>query len=81
MVAVPPEIIQTFDNFLTIMTGLGGALLAWLFGMAGFHYMTSGGDPMKVRQAKDYGQNAVVGFIVIVLARIIANLIRSAVGA
>ena len=77
--AVPPQILTAIDNFLTIMTVIGAGLLGWFICLAGFYYMTSGGNPMGIQKSKDCATGAIIGFAVIVLARVIANMINSAI--
>jgi hypothetical protein len=77
--AVPPEIITAINNFLTLMTILGGVLLAFFLGLSGFYLLTSGGNPKGQEQGKAAAFNAVVGFGIIVLARAIASMVNSAI--
>ena len=69
----------TLNNFLAIATGLGLLLCAWFVCMAGFYYMTSGGNPGSIERSKSAAFNALLGFALVLSARVIANIINGAV--
>jgi hypothetical protein len=45
-------ITTTIDNVLTLATGLGLLLCAFFLSMAGFYFMTSGGNPGAIERSK-----------------------------
>lgn len=47
--------------------------------MAGFYYMSSGGNPGNIERAKSAATNAAIGFALVLSARVIANLINGAI--
>jgi len=59
------DIISALLPYLFTLAGLG--LFLYLI-VAGFGWMTSGGDPKKTQSAKDKLTNALVGFIIIFVA-------------
>jgi len=75
----PAEITGTFNNILNIATGLGLLICTLFLVFAGFSYMTSGGNPSAVERSKQAALNAAVGFAIILSARVIANMVQSAV--
>lgn len=72
-------ITGTINNLLTIATGLGLLLCAFFLSVAGFHFMTSGGSPSKIEASKSAAFNACIGFALVLSARVLANLINTAV--
>ena len=47
--------------------------------VAGFYFMTSGGNPSGIERSKSAAFNAAIGFALVLSARVIANIINSAV--
>lgn len=72
-------IASTFNNLLTIATGLGLLLCAFFLAMAGFYFMTSGGNPGAIERSKSAAFNSAIGFALVLSARVIARLIDGAV--
>lgn len=73
------EINQLLNNLLTVAQGIGAAACAWFLCLAGWYFMTSGGNPQKIEQSKSAAFNALVGFGVILSARVIAGIVRQIV--
>ncbi len=71
------NLISTIVGFLTIVSGL--AFLIYLI-LGGFSWITSGGDPEKVKAAQNNITNAIVGLIVVVIAYAVVSIIGSVVG-
>lgn len=69
----------TINNLLTIATGLGLLLCAFFLCMAGFYFMTSGGNPGAIERSKSAAFNAAIGFALVLSARVLANLVDGAV--
>ena len=73
------EIVTLFDGLLDAAKAIGlaaaGLFLAW----AGFLYMTAGGSPRRMENAKDAAFAAVGGLAVVLLASTIAGLIKGVV--
>jgi hypothetical protein len=70
---------QTITNLLNIATGIGLLACAFFLCLAGFYFMTSGGNPGAVERSKAAAFNAAVGFAIILSARVIAGIIQNAV--
>lgn len=70
---------QTINNLLNIATGLGLLLCAFFLCVAGFKFMTSGGSPSGIEQSKQAAFNAMLGFALVLSARVIANVINGAI--
>lgn len=59
---------EVISKFLTYLFPLAGLLLFAYLVMGGFSYLTSGGDPKATEQAKSKVTNAIVGFVILVVA-------------
>jgi len=55
--------------------GLGAFLAMILVAMGGYKILTSSGDPAKIKDGKEQIQNAILGFVLIVLAVSIVEII------
>ena len=55
-------------------------LAALLIAIAGFLFITAGGDPEKTKKAQSMVLYAVIGIVVALLARVIPNIASSIVG-
>lgn len=64
----------TVNNILTAATALGAIVLAYFLMVAGFLFMTSGGNPGRIEQSKSAAFNSLFGFGIIVGARFLAAL-------
>ena len=70
-----------FTNLLTIGTEVGVTVAALFLMWGAYMYMSAGGSPHQMERGKSAMWNAVVGLVIVVSARVIASMIRSAVGA
>ena len=75
----PAEITTTFNNILSIATGLGLLVCTLFLVFAGFSYMTSGGNPGQIERSKSAALNAAIGFAIILSANVLARMVQSAV--
>lgn len=66
---------STFTGLLTVTYWLAGVIAVIVIVVAGFMYVTSGGDPAKVVRAKNAILYAVIGLVVIILAFIITGFV------
>lgn len=66
---------STFTGLLGITYWIAGVIAVIVIIVAGFMYVTSGGDAAKVVKAKNAILYAVVGLIVIILAFVITGFI------
>ena len=74
-------IIKIFDSLLTAGAAVGFAATAFFVMLAGYQYMSAGGSVRAVESAKGSLYNALIGFAVVILCKIIAGLVGSALGA
>jgi hypothetical protein len=74
-------IIRIFDALLTAGATAALAAAAFFVMLAGFQYMSAGGSVRAVESAKGSLYNALIGFAVVILCRIIAGLVGGAIGA
>ena len=73
------QLNQTISNLLTIATGVGLLACAFYLCVAGYYFMTSGGNPMAIERSKGAAFNAMIGFALVLSARVIANIVQSVV--
>lgn len=77
-VTVPPSaktIEQVLDDLATKLLLILGAAAVILVVVAGFQFITAGGDPEKVSSARDKVMYAVIGVLIGGLAWVIVKLI------
>ena len=74
-------ITELFWGLLRVATQVGLATSALFLAWAGFLYMTAGGSPRRMENAKDAAFAAVGGLAVVLLAKTIATLVQSALPA
>lgn len=58
-----------------IIAYVAGAAAVIILIVAGIYFITAGGDPAKVKSARDAVRNAVLGLLVIILARAIITFV------
>ena len=73
------EIETILTNVLNLATGLGVVVCALFLAVAGYYYMTSQGNPVSVERSKAAALNAVVGLGLVLSARILADVVQTAV--
>ena len=71
------NLISTTIGFITLVAGI--AFLLYLI-IAGFNWITAGGDPEKVKKAQANITNAILGLIIIVIAYAVTSVIGSIFG-
>lgn len=69
-----------FANVISVALALAGIVLFIMFLIGGLRYLTSGGDPKATEAAKGTLTHAVAGFVVLVLAYLILQLIQFITG-
>jgi hypothetical protein len=74
-------IVKIFDALLSAGAAVGLAATAFFVMLAGFQYMSAGGSVRAVESAKGSLYNALIGFAVVILSKIIAGLVGGALGA
>ena len=70
-----------FEALLTAGAAVALMATAFFVMLAGFQYMSAGGSVRAVESAKGSLYNALIGFAVVVLCRVIAGLVGGALGA
>ncbi len=75
------ELEILFGNAVTAVLGLAGIVLFIMLVMGGFKYLTSGGDPKGVAEAKSALTYAIGGIVLIALSFLILQLIKTITGA
>lgn len=70
-------IIKAIINVLSLAAGIGGVIMVLV---AGFRYMTSGGDSSKVSGAKSALIYAVVGLVIAAFAQFIVQFVLKKAG-
>jgi len=71
------DVIDAIANFLFY---LAIAIVPLLIVYAAFRLLTSAGDPTKVKNAKDTILYAVIGFIVVLSAKILIGVVKTILG-
>jgi hypothetical protein len=78
--AVVQTITTIFTNLLNIGTGVAVTVAAFFVMWGAYQYMSAGGNPHRMEEGKSAMINAAVGLCIVLLARIIAQQLASAVG-
>ena len=74
-------IVKVLDSLLTAGAAVSLAATAFFVMLAGFQYMSAGGSVRAVESAKGSLYNALIGFAIVILCKVVAGLVRSALGA
>lgn len=79
---VPISSLETlFSNVLSVAAAFGGILLFIIIMVAGFKFVTSGGNPKAVESAKNTLTYAIIGAVLLASAYLIILLIQQFTGA
>jgi hypothetical protein len=70
-----------FSNVLSVAAAFGGIILFIIIMVAGFKYLTSGGNPKSVESAKNTLTYAIFGAVLLAAAYLIILLIQNYTGA
>lgn len=74
------DLETVIGNVISYVLGFAGIVLFILLLIGGFRYITSGGDPKAVEEAKKTLTSAIAGLIIILLAYVIMVLITNLTG-
>ncbi len=74
-------IINLFNQLLTVGAAVAAVICAFFIMLAGYQYMTAGGSSRAVDSAKGSLYHALIGFAIVILCKVVANLVGSALGA
>lgn len=72
---LPANIGEVIGNTLPYIFGAAGIALLIYLVLGGFQLMTSKGDPKAMEGAKGKITNALIGFIIVIFAFVIVNLL------
>jgi hypothetical protein len=73
-------IITLFTQLLTAGAAIAAATCAFFVMLAGYQWMTAGGSVRGVESARGSLYNALIGFAIVILCKVIANLVGGALG-
>jgi len=71
---------QIVGQLVSALLGLLGALFLVLIIWGGVQYMTAGGEPGKIKSAKDTIVNAILGMLIVALSYAIARYVITVIG-
>lgn len=71
---------QVIGNALMIVYSIGALLVLFFIILGAFNWITSGGDKDKVKNARGYIVNALVGLALLALAALITNVLSRILG-
>src|SRR5438067_6664816 len=74
-------IVNMFTQLIAVGTTIALIVCAFFVMLAGYQYMSAGGSVRAVESAKGSLYNALIGFAVVILCKIIAGLVGGALGA
>jgi hypothetical protein len=74
------QINTLFNNLLNVGMGVGVAVSAFFVMWGAFLYMSAAGSPHQMERAKAAIVNALAGLAIVLMARVIAGMIQSAIG-
>ena len=74
-------IIKVFDALLTAGVAVGLTATAFFVMLAGYQYMSAGVSVRTVESAKGSLYNALIGFAIVILCKVISGLVGGALGA
>jgi hypothetical protein len=66
-----------FDNLIQIGTGIVFSVAVFFVIVGAFQYLTAAGSPHQMERGKSTMVNALFGMVVVISARVIANMIRT----
>ena len=69
------HLLQLAQNILTFLIEISIPIAVIVFAVAGFMYMTAGGDESKIKSAHKIFRNTIVGFIIVLAAWLIVYAI------
>jgi hypothetical protein len=74
------QINTLFNNLLNVGLGVAVAVSAFFVMWGAFMYMSAGGSPHQMERGKAAIVNALAGLAIVLMARVIAAMIQSAMG-
>jgi hypothetical protein len=74
-------ILKVFDALMTAGATLSLGATGFFVMLAGYQYLSAGGSVRAVESAKSSLYNALIGFAIVIMCKIIAGLVGGALGA
>ena len=74
------QINSLFTNLLNVGLGVGVTVCAFFLMWGAFLYMSASGNPHHMERGKSAMVNALAGLAIVLSARVIAGMIKSAIG-
>ncbi len=71
------KIQQAFDALTAMGTALGLSVATFFLLWGGYKYMMARGNPLQMERAKQSLEHAAVGFAIVLLANVLASLVKS----
>ncbi len=73
------DLMGTLQTIITVVLGVLGIVAVVIIILGGVQYVTSSGDPGKVKKAKDTIMYGIIGLLIALLAYAIVNFVLSSV--
>ena len=73
-------IVRTFETLINVGAAVAAIAAAFFVMLAGYQYMTAGGSVRALESAKSSLSNALIGLAIVILCRVVANVVRGALG-
>lgn len=86
LLAAAPQLLaadslpQVIDNLTGWVMGILAAVATMFLVIGGLRYMTAGGDPATLEQAKSNFKGALVGYALAILAPVILEILQGILG-
>jgi len=74
-------ILKVFDALMTAGATLSLGATGFFVMLAGYQYLSAGGSVRAVESAKSSLYNALIGFAIVIMFKVIASLVGGALGA
>lgn len=74
------QINRLFDSLLNIGLGVAVTVSAFFVMWGAFLYMSASGNPHQMERAKSAIVNALGGLAIVLLAKVIAGMVKDAIG-
>src|SRR6266542_4410014 len=74
-------ILKVFDTLMTAGAAISLGATGFFVMLAGYQYLTAGGSVRAIESAKSSMYNALIGFAIVILCKVIAGLVGGALGA
>jgi hypothetical protein len=79
--AAPKSIPQVIDGITGWIMGIAALVATMFLVIGGLRYMSAGGDPAQLEQAKGNFKSALIGYALAVLSPVILQALQGIIGA